>query len=107
MKARTKATSVNPKVRETILERDNNQCVSCGSRSNLTMAHVFVNRSHGGMGVKENLATLCIKCHHELDNGKKHEQDYQRAAVQFYMIEKYGMPELKKITYNKWNDLPF
>lgn len=107
MKAQTKATSVTNKVRDTVLERDNNQCVSCGSRNNLTIAHVFINRSHGGLGVKENLATVCMQCHHEYDNGKKTEQEYRRAVIQGYMLNIYGQPNLKRLKYNKWDELPF
>lgn len=66
---RSKATDINSKVRKEVMERDKH-CVSCGSRYNLTVAHVFINRSHGGLGVKENLCILCMDCHMKLDHGK-------------------------------------
>ena len=32
------------------------------------LAHIFVNRSHGGKGCKENLVCLCVRHHEILDN---------------------------------------
>lgn len=107
MQKRTKQTSVSDKVRKEVLERDKGCCVACGDYRTLTIAHVFVNRSHGGLGVKENLATLCMKCHHDMDNGKKTDQEFIRAIVQTYMIDLYGMIDIKKLKYTKWDDLPF
>lgn len=106
MNNRTKETTITPKIRQEVMERDR-QCVSCGKSNNLTIAHVWINRSHGGKGIPENLAVLCLSCHHEYDNGKKEQQDYQRAVVQLYMMNLYGSPDLNKIKYTKHGDLPF
>jgi 5-methylcytosine-specific restriction endonuclease McrA len=65
---RTKATGVTPKVRKMVMERDK-RCVVCGSSNFLSVAHVHINRSHGGLGVPENLCVLCAHCHTNLDNG--------------------------------------
>lgn len=101
---RTKATDISKQVRQQVMERDKH-CVSCGSHQMLTIAHVWINRSHGGLGVKENLCVLCMNCHHEYDNGKSHEQGYQRAVVQRYMIGLYDKPNLNKLKYNKYGDI--
>lgn len=102
--SRTKATDISQKIRQEVLERDKH-CISCGKHSTLTIAHVWINRSHGGLGVKENLCVLCMDCHHAYDNGKSHEQDYQRAVVQRYMLGLYDKPDLNKLKYNKYNDI--
>ncbi|NLE23745.1 MAG: HNH endonuclease [Clostridiaceae bacterium] len=60
MSNRTKATSIPKKVREEVYARDKG-CIICSSTSNLTIAH-FISRSKSGMGIKENLVTLCILC---------------------------------------------
>lgn len=104
MTERTKATSISKQVRQEVIERDKG-CVSCGKTNNLTIAHVWINRSHGGRGVKENLAVLCISCHHDYDNGRSHEQDYQRAIVQKYMMGIYGKPDLNKLKYQKYDSI--
>ena len=65
-------TDIPKNVRRVVLERDSIDnhpcCIYCGSPRFLEIAH-YVPRSRGGMGVPENLAVLCIKCHRELDNG--------------------------------------
>lgn len=104
MTERTKATSITPQTRQEVMERDRG-CVSCGNNHNLTVAHIWINRSHGGRGVKENLAVLCLKCHHELDNGRKAEQEYQQAVVQQYMMGLYGKPDLNKLKYQKYDSI--
>jgi len=107
MTKRTKATSITTKTRIEVMKRDGHKCVSCTKRDNLTIAHVWINRSHGGLGIPENLAVLCLSCHHHYDNGKKHEQDIQRAIVQHYMMGIYGTPDLNKLKYIKYGDSPF
>lgn len=106
MQKRTKSTGISKQVRQEVLERDK-CCVGCGTSQSLSIAHVFVNRSHGGLGVKENLCVLCITCHHQMDNGKKHEQDLMRLKVQQHMISHYGIINVNKLKYTKWDDLPF
>lgn len=97
-------TRVSKKVRDEVLERDGYKCISCGTTHQLSIAHVFINRSHGGLGVKENLCVLCMTCHHQMDNGKTHEQEYMRHLVQMYMIDKHGKINTKRLKYNKWLD---
>ena len=66
--ARTKWTGIDKETRQYILERDKH-CIICGKTNFLTIAHIFVNRSHGGKGCKENLVCLCADCHYNiLDN---------------------------------------
>lgn len=97
---RSNATDISSKVRKEVFERDTH-CIVCGKHSTLTIAHVYINRSHGGLGVKENLCVLCMDCHHKHDNGKKVDQDYMRLAVQTYMMGLYGRPNLKRLKYYK------
>lgn len=99
---RSKATDIKPDTRKIVLERDHYQCVVCGSYNTLTLAHIYINRSHGGLGIPTNLATLCMECHHHLDNGKKHKQDVIRKEVETYMELHYGKPDLQLLKYKKW-----
>lgn len=65
-------TGISKSAREEVLERDSIDghpcCIYCGSPRHLEIAH-YIPRSRGGMGIPENLAVLCTKCHKELDNG--------------------------------------
>ena len=64
---RTKWTSIDNKTKEYIIERDRH-CIICGKTTFLTIAHVFVNRAHGGKGSRKNLVCLCADCHILMDN---------------------------------------
>ena len=47
--------------RQKVFDRDNNQCVFCGSRKDLTVDHILP-KSKGGKSNSENLQTLCGPC---------------------------------------------
>lgn len=48
-----------------ILERDNNQCVRCGSYYLESVPHHVKFKSQGGTGHKRNGVSICISCHRE------------------------------------------
>lgn len=50
------------KLRQQCYERDNYQCVECGSTEELH-AHHIIHREHGGPNTLDNLVTLCKYCH--------------------------------------------
>jgi 5-methylcytosine-specific restriction endonuclease McrA len=52
------------KIREEILKRDNYKCVQCGSDEMINVHHIE-EKSKGGNNSKDNLETLCYKCHME------------------------------------------
>lgn len=68
----TRATSISPKVRDVVYERDNGRCVICG-RAGVPNAH-YIRRSQLGLGIEQNIVTLCTICHHEFDNGNMREE---------------------------------
>ena len=54
--------------RHRVFRRDNNECVYCGSKKELTIDHV-IPRSKGGKNTWDNLVTCCQKCN--LKKGNK------------------------------------
>ena len=98
MNNRTKATNIPKKVREEVYTRDKG-CIICGSIHNLTIAH-FISRAQSGRGLKENLVTLCILCHHEMDNGKNSLEI--KAKVKKYLNDLYPDFTDEMRTYDKW-----
>ncbi|MGE4321204.1 MAG: HNH endonuclease [Acholeplasmataceae bacterium] len=102
---RTKATDISKKVRDKVMERDHHRCIICGDNWNLQLAHIFVNRSHGGLGVEQNLAVLCQKHHMQLDNGSKEQQDHLKLTVTSYLKVKYGGIDVDKLKYSKWREI--
>lgn len=49
-------------VRKMVIERDNRQCVECGSTEELNVHHVIPEK-YGGKYIPDNLITLCRTCH--------------------------------------------
>ncbi len=57
-------------VRMAVLERDLYQCQLCGTGGeNRLQLHHVVYRSHGGSHERENLITLCFRCHMKVHDG--------------------------------------
>ena len=105
----SKACDFAPKVRKEIKRRDMNRCVYCGSKVGLQIAHIFVPRSKGGLGVKENGALLCTygnNCHGKLDNGLDKEHKPIKEYVESYMRRLYDV-SMKDITYNKYKNFKY
>ena len=54
--------------RKYIKKRDRDKCVICGAKGALQIMHIFINRSHGGKGCRQNGVLGCIRCHKIMDN---------------------------------------
>lgn len=65
---RAKACAISPKVKAVVWERDMHRCVYCKSIYAFPEAH-YIPRSRGGLGIEENVLTLCRLCHDAFDNG--------------------------------------
>ena len=61
---RSKGIRIN---RHRVFKRDNNECVYCTSKKDLTIDHVTP-RSRGGKNTWDNLTTCCKKCNAIKDN---------------------------------------
>lgn len=66
MNERTKACAISKAVKETVYKRDRGRCIICG-RPGLPEAH-YIPRSKGGLGIEQNIVTLCRPCHDLMDN---------------------------------------
>lgn len=87
----SKACDISPKVRIKVIARDNCECIICRRFSPLQVAH-YIGRAQGGLGIEQNLVTLCAYCHADYDNGK-HRADYGE-YIRNYL----------KWTYEDWNE---
>lgn len=72
MNKRTRATAIPAKVKREVEERDHGHCIFCG-RPGRGEAH-FISRAQGGLGIEENLITVCRPCHDLMDNSTKRQQ---------------------------------
>lgn len=64
-------------IRDEVLERDNYTCRYCGSKTNLTLDHVYP-ESKGGEATPENLVVACRSC-----NSKKGSRTPEEAGMSF------------------------
>lgn len=96
---RTKATDIPKWVRQDVAIRDSGNCIICG-RQGQPNAH-YIARSQGGLGIPENIVTLCLGCHHDYDNGSKHIEYGQ--TIENYLKAYYGDSWNKdKLIYKKY-----
>lgn len=97
---RSKACEISKKVKDKVWNRDNRCCIICGNPYAMPNAH-FIARSQGGLGIEENIVTLCLKCHHDYDNGNKRIEycDF----IEKYLKTKYGSNwDKQKLIYKKY-----
>lgn len=93
----TKATRIPETVKKAVWERDCGCCIVCG-RPGCPWCH-YIPRSHGGLGIAENIITLCDTCHFLYD------QSYLRqpfkSTIERYLKSKYPDWDEEKLVYRK------
>lgn len=94
---RTKALEIPPEVKKAVYERDGGACIWCAKRGEPN-AH-YIPRSQGGLGIEENILTLCWGCHTKYD----HTDNRGRMGKFFkgYLMSKYPEWDEKKLIYKK------
>jgi len=104
MHKRTKALQFDKKTIQEIFERDED-CIFCKQfglaphdNNIFDCAHI-VNKSQGGMGVKENGVKSCRFHHHEMDNGNG---THLREYAEEYLTNIYDNWSKSSVTYSKW-----
>lgn len=98
---RSKATDIPISVKNKVWERDRHHCICCGSPYAMPNAH-YLSRAHGGLGIEENIVTLCQRCHHSYDNGKSKElRDAIKRKIEAHLKRFYPEWSVDLITYKK------
>ena len=106
MHKQTKATSITPAVKRAVWERDNHHCVICGTPYANPEAHALYSRSHGGLGIEQNVITLCRLCHFKYDSGNGETRKQMKIFVREYLESIYGILDDNDLVYKKWRDRP-
>lgn len=99
MHARTRACAIPKEVKLIVYERDHERCIFCGAPG-LPEAHV-IPRSHGGLGVPQNIITVCRSCHDKLDNSTNRQQMLDVAVA--YLKRYYPDISQTDVIYQKWD----
>lgn len=95
----TKACSITPEVKREVWERDGGRCILCGASHAAPNAH-YISRAHGGLGVPENIVTLCQECHDRYDNSGARKA--LRERIKGYLAGQYPGWEEENLVYSKW-----
>jgi hypothetical protein len=66
----------------------------------------FISRSKGGLGIEENVVTLCTsftenKCHYKFDFGTREEREEIGSRIEEYLKSKYPNWDKEKLTYRR------
>lgn len=97
---RAKATDISQKVKKAVWERDGERCIICGSHYAMPNAH-YIPRSKGGLGIEENIVTLCMNCHNAYDHTIQ--RPYFEKKIREYLQESYGASwNEKDLVYRRW-----
>ena len=81
-----KACDIPARVKREVWERDQGRCVLCGASVNTAPNAHYISRAHGGLGIPENIVTLCTgfgpgSCHDRYDNGTKEEREAAHSGI--------------------------
>lgn len=104
----TKACEIPSAVKRRVYERDNERCVGCGRwcPPRCACAH-YISRAHLGLGIEENIVTLCDECHRVYDKVSCERAEQIGVAIFVHLRSIYGAERVKKenLIYSKWRDL--
>lgn len=98
MHSRTKALQIPPKVKRRVWERDGKCCILCGNPNAAPNAH-YVSRRQSGLGIEQNIVTLCLRCHAAYDQGIAREEIGK--IIRAYLMSCYPDWDEADIVYRK------
>ena len=99
----TKECDIPLKVKKAVWDRDGHRCVICGSTYTAAPNAHYIPRSHLGLGVEQNIVTLCLACHCDYDNSTK--RPLYAALIRDYLKMCYPDWDEKKMVYRKYDAL--
>lgn len=93
----TRATSIKAAVKQAVWERDGGRCIICGRPGN-PWCH-YISRAQGGLGIEQNIVTLCDKCHNDFDQSAKRRR--MKEYIKWYLKMIYPDWDEMKLFYKK------
>lgn len=104
---RAKACDISQAVKKRVWERDGGCCVYCGNSYNVMPNAHYISRARGGLGIEENIVTLCTElsknqCHRKFDFGTAEEQEEIGTKIKEYLIDFYPDWNEADLVYKKY-----
>lgn len=99
MRRQTRHTNIPPEVKRRVWERDNERCIICGAMPANPDAH-YIGRAQGGLGVEQNIVTLCRRCHSLYDQSAI--RPAFRRKIREYLVERYESWDESELVYRKF-----
>lgn len=95
---RSNACDISKSVKDVVWKRDKQRCIICGNTEAMPNVH-YIARSQGGLGIEQNIVTLCANCHYNFDHTtmRKKYAEY----IEKYLINKYPDWNKKDLIYKK------
>ena len=100
MTKRKKRTDIPAEVKSLVWERDDRCCVVCGNPEAGAHCH-YIARSHGGLGIPENIWTGCERCHRLFDQGCGYKREEIRMKLISHFTYHYPDWDESKLIYRK------
>lgn len=97
MHKRTKALDISPSVKKVVYARDSGLCIICGAPG-APNAH-YISRGQSGLGIEQNVVTLCSDCHRAYDQTSQRET--LKNTIAAYLRSKYENWDDMRLTYRK------
>ena len=97
----TKALDISQKTKQIVWERDNFCCVVCGSPYAMPNAHYLSRGKHLGLGIEQNIVTLCTNCHRRYDQSTEREE--LKEIIKNYLKSKYENWNEDALIYKKYD----
>jgi 5-methylcytosine-specific restriction endonuclease McrA len=97
---RSRACDISQRVKDIVWERDGYCCILCGSNQAAPNSH-YIPRSLGGLGIPENITTMCLSCHETYERNRKK----TKPAVAAYLRSKYPDWDNVNLIYQKFNTI--
>lgn len=96
----TKACDIPMSVKKRVWDRDGGRCVICGTTQMTAPNAHFIPRSQLGLGIEQNIVTLCMPCHVDFDNSPK--RDHYREIIRRYLKMRYPDWDERNLVYKKY-----
>ena len=101
---RSKACDISQKVKKIVWERDNYCCIICGNPYAMPNSH-YITRAQGGLGIKENIVTMCLDCHNAYDNGNDTDRKKDiKNKIEKHLSSLYKDWNKENLIYRKWRN---